>query len=196
MRHFAVLLPFALAACSQPPPTVTQAPPAMAAVEPPPPAAAPMAPAATTQPANFSGYGGATFGMDEASVRAAYGGTFVDTPANEGCYLLWPSTAASPPESAFMFEAGKFVRYSTTSAAEAAPGGGKVGMNEAQIDALYGDAVEKQPRKYVDGKYLRIEDAAGGSGVLIFETDDAQGSKVTSWRVGVEPQIDYVEGCG
>jgi len=28
---------------------------------------------------------------------------------------------------------------------------------------------------------------------LLFETDAA--GKITRWRVGVPPQIDYVEGC-
>ncbi|HWI23748.1 MAG TPA: lectin, partial [Lysobacter sp.] len=32
-----------------------------------------------------------------------------------------------------------------------------------------------------------------GKGVLVFETDAA--GKVTAWRAGVPPQVDYVEGC-
>ena len=41
------------------------------------------------------------------------------------------------------------------------------------------------------------QDPAGGNAVLLFETD-AKGpdAKVTSWRIGVPPAIDYVEGCG
>ncbi|TQC57293.1 lectin, partial [Pantoea dispersa] len=35
---------------------------------------------------------------------------------------------------------------------------------------------------------------AGQSGVLVFETDAA--GKVVAWRVGLPPQVDYVEGCG
>ena len=33
----------------------------------------------------------------------------------------------------------------------------------------------------------------GGNGKLVFETDAA--GKVSAWRAGVEPQVDYVEGC-
>jgi len=40
---------------------------------------------------------------------------------------------------------------------------------------------------------LRVT-APQGTGALVFETD-AQG-RVTRWRAGVPPQVDYVEGCG
>jgi hypothetical protein len=91
---------------------------------------------------------------------------------------------------------GKFVRFGTESDKFAAPGGGKVGMTRAEIGRLYAGRVEEQPHKYTDGLYLRIEDPAGGKGVLIFETDaKGDAAKVTEWRVGVPPQVDYVEGC-
>jgi hypothetical protein len=98
-----------------------------------------------------------------------------------------------PADFAFMFDGGRFVRYDVGTAKEVAPGGGKVGMDEARIRALYAH-VDAQPHKYVSGaSYLRIA-APHGDGVLVFETD-AQG-RITRWRVGVPPQIDYVEGCG
>ena len=93
-----------------------------------------------------------------------------------------------------MFEDGRFVRYDVGTAKEAAPGGGRVGMDEAQIRTLYGARVQVQPHKYVAGaKYLCIA-ALQGDGALVFETDEH--GKVTRWRVGVLPQVDYVEGCG
>ena len=56
--------------------------------------------------------------------------------------------------------------------------------------------VEEQPHAYTNGQYLRIEDPAGGKGVLVFETDGKDAaSKVLRWRIGVAPQVDYVEGC-
>ena len=56
--------------------------------------------------------------------------------------------------------------------------------------------VEEQPHKYSEGLYLRVEDTAGGTGVLLFETDGkGDDAKVTEWRSGVPPQVDYVEGC-
>lgn len=54
--------------------------------------------------------------------------------------------------------------------------------------------IEERPHKYVeDGKYLRLRDEAGDDGVLLFATDGH--GKVTEWRIGVPPQVDYVEGC-
>ena len=76
---------------------------------------------------------------------------------------------------------------------EAAPGGGKVGMSATQVHDMYAGRVEEQPHKYVEGgRNLRIQSEDGAS-ALIFEVDAA--GKVTAWRVGVPPQVDYVEGC-
>src|SRR3546814_3430325 len=99
-----------------------------------------------------------------------------------------------PSDFAFMFENGKFVRYDVGTGREIAPGGGKVGMSVDEIRSLYAGRVEETPHKYVEGgKYLGVEDISGGKGKLVFATDGD--GKVTSWRVGVQPQVDYVEGC-
>lgn len=151
-------------------------------------------PAAPATQARYDGYGDMRFGMDEAAFKQAWGGELKGAQrADSSCFYKTPKWVKVPSDFAFMFENGHFVRYDVGSAKETAPGGGKVGMSEARIRELYGARVEAQPHKYVDGaKYLRIA-ATQGSGVLLFETD-AQG-KVTRWRVGVPPQVDYVEGC-
>jgi hypothetical protein len=106
--------------------------------------------------------------------------------------MFAPKWARTPPELAFMLEHGHFVRYDVRSDKEAAPGGGKVGMDKAQVLALYGDKVLESPAKYEAGaSTLRVE--GSDNGVLIF--DIGADSKVKAWRVGVMPQIDYVEGC-
>ena len=52
----------------------------------------------------------------------------------------------------------------------------------------------EQPHKYVEGgKVLVVAPADGGEARLVFETD-AEG-RITSWRIGLEPQVHYVEGC-
>lgn len=94
-----------------------------------------------------------------------------------------------------MIEGDRFVRLDVGAGDIEAPGGGRVGMDAAAIEALYPGRVETHPHKYVDGaRYLRISAADGGDGVLLFETDD--GGRVVAWRIGVPPQIDYVERCG
>ena len=67
-------------------------------------------------------------------------------------------------------------------------------MAASEIAAIYPGRIEERPHKYVDGaKYLRVT-RDGSEAVLLFETD-AQG-RVEEWRIGLPPQVDYVEGCG
>ena len=114
--------------------------------------------------------------------------------ADGGCYYLSPA-AHSEGGPFFMLEGGEFVRYDVRGGATVAPGGGKIGMDLAQLQALYPQAEPPQPHKYVDaGKVLRVPATDGSQGVLVFELG-ADG-KVTLWRVGLPPQVDYVEGCG
>lgn len=145
--------------------------------------------------ARFDGYGDLRFGMDEAAFRRAWQGDLAGAvDAVGGCSYLRPVWVKQPRDFGFLFEHGRFARYDVGTAKEAAPGGARVGMDIAQVRARYGDRMQVQPHKYEAGaSYLRVT-APDGSGVLVLETD-AQG-KVVRWRVGVPPQIDYVEGCG
>ena len=144
--------------------------------------------------ARFDGYGDLRFGMTADEAKTAWDGELSGDPAEgEGCYHLSPKSAKIPSEFAFMIESDKLVRYGTDSDKLIAPGGGKVGMSTEQIKKLYGSRIEVESHKYVEGgRYLRITDPAS-RGVVLFETDAT--GKVTGWRVGVPPQVDYVEGC-
>jgi hypothetical protein len=173
-----------------------------------PPATAPPAvtpeptPPAGTAPGDgaisFAGFGPARFGANEEAVRMAWGKDIkADKPGEPGgCYYLYPQprTQGGAYGVGFMMEGDKFSRVDVDSADVVAPGGGRKGMTADEIRKLYAGRVEEQNHKYVDGaKYLRIKDDAGGNGVLVFVTDAA--GKITDWRVGVPPQVDYVEGC-
>jgi hypothetical protein len=174
-------------AAASPAPTSTPAP---ASAAPP-----PVEPAGL---AGFSGYGDVTFGIAAAAMEQAWGGTLERLgPAQGDCYYLRPKRAArSDDEVAFMLEGGRFVRYDIESRSEIAPGGGRIGMRKADIARLYPGRIEERPHKYTDGQYLRIQDPAGGAGVLLFETDGRDdAATVLRWRVGLPPQVDYVEGC-
>lgn len=170
----------------------------------PPPAETP-APAAPDAPATgmdgdpgmatFEGYGDLKFGMPAADMDKAWGGELKDVGKdfNARCYFKTPAWAKTPAEFNFMVSEGKFARFGTESAKFVAPGGGKVGMREAELQALYNQALQETPHKYTDGKYLSIAASGVAPTKLVFETD-AQGV-VTEWRVGVLPEADYVEGC-
>jgi hypothetical protein len=186
-----------LAACGggEPP---ADAPAAAATAAVPPVAAASAAPPdaqAPTTMARYDGYGDLRFGMDEATFAKAWQGELERLgPPGDACFYQMPRWVKTPADFAFMFEGGRFVRYDVGTAKEAAPGGGEVGMDATRIHALYGARISESPHKYVPGaKVLRVA-APQGAGVLVFETD-AQG-RVTHWRAGVPPQVDYVEGCG
>ena len=146
----------------------------------------------------FRGFGPANFGATQEKVRMAWGGDLGDArpDAPGGCYYLIPQPMGSDGyRTAFMIEGDKFARMDIRRNDVAAPGGGKVGMTRAQIASMYA-GIEEQPHKYSDGLYLRIKDPTGGSGVLLFETDGkGDDARVTEWRIGVPPQVDYVEGC-
>ncbi|MGO1002799.1 lectin [Lysobacter sp. CA196] len=161
-----------------------------------PPATAPVVtPPASDTLARFDGYGDLRFGMSADEARKAWGGELKgDAAADGGCYYLRPIWAQNAAEFGFMIENGKFARVDVGNDKETAPGGGKRGMSADEIRKLYAGRVEEQPHKYVEGgKNLRIGDTAGGAGALVFEIDAA--GKVTAWRIGVPPQVDYVEGC-
>lgn len=214
---FAAALVLALSACQERPQTAEPAAdPAAAgdamddpAAPPPldqpeedvPPATAADAAAAMGMPAEgaitFEGFGPAAFGADQEQVRMAWGADLGEATPSEpgGCYYLMPQPQPSDGyRLAFMIEGDRFSRIDVRAGDIAAPGGGRVGMSADEIEALYPDRVEARPHKYIEGgKYLRIADEAGGEGVLLFATD-ADG-RVTEWRIGVPPQVDYVEGC-
>ena len=100
----------------------------------------------------------------------------------------------TPAEFAFMIGDGKFVRYGSDSAKVAAPGGGKVGMTTQELQALYHGALQSTPHKYVEGgQYLSMLASGVAPAKLVFEVDAA--GKASAWRVGLSPQVDYVEGC-
>lgn len=154
------------------------------------------APAGPVSQASFLGYGDMKLGSTVDEARAAWGGELNGAPM-EGttCHYLWPKWISRPAEFAFMMEEGKFVRYDVGTDKETAPGGGKVGMSVDEVQKLYGGALKASPHKYTQGgQYLSIDagDVAPTT-KLVFEAD--AGGKITAWRVGLSPQVEYVEGC-
>ena len=145
--------------------------------------------------ARMDGYGDLRLGMSADEAKQAWGGELKGAASESGgCYYLSPKWVKAPSDFAFMIENQKFVRYDVGTDREVAPGGGKVGMSADEIGQLYAGRIEETPHKYVEGgKYLGIKDNSGGAGKLVFATDKA--GTVTAWRVGVVPQVDYVEGC-
>ncbi|WP_312771894.1 lectin [Pseudoxanthomonas mexicana] len=153
------------------------------------------APAGPVSQASFLGYGDMKLGSTVEEARAAWGGELNGAPM-EGttCHYLWPKWITRPADFAFMMEDGRFVRYDVGTDKETAPGGGKVGMSVEELQKLYGGALKGAPYKYTQGgQYLSMDAGDVAPTRLVFEVDAA--GKVTSWRVGLSPQVEYVEGC-
>ncbi|WP_334179292.1 lectin [Pseudoxanthomonas sp.] len=179
---------------AEPQTTATSTPMAEAAV-PAPAVDDTAAPAGPVSQASFLGYGDMKLGSTVDEARAAWGGELNGAPM-EGttCHYLWPKWITRPSDFAFMMEEGKFVRYDVGIDKETAPGGGKVGMSVDELQKLYGGALKATPHKYTQGgQYLSMDAGDVAPTRLVFEAD-ADG-KVTAWRVGLSPQVDYVEGC-
>ena len=177
-------------------------PPASGAPEAPVPTSGPVGGAPTPDGdlhlARFNGYGDIPFGAPVADMTRLWGGELktLGKEFNDQCYFMTPTWTKRPADFSFMISEGRFVRFSTESDNFVAPGGVHVGLTKAEVLRLYPGRVDVQPHKYSDGQYLRVKDPAGGKGVLVMETDGkGDNARVTEWRVGVPPEIDYVEGC-
>ncbi|HEY9825579.1 MAG TPA: hypothetical protein V6D19_09035 [Stenomitos sp.] len=75
--------------------------------------------------------------------------------------------------------------------------GAKIGDTEAQVRALYPGRIQETPHKYTSdqgGHYLTYvpKDAADQNYRLIFETLNG---RITAFRAGKRPEVDFVEGC-
>jgi hypothetical protein len=147
---------------------------------------------------NFAGFGPAQFGANEEAVRMAWGRPLVGSEIVEGstCQIL--GMDPHPPDGRgiwFMIEDGKFVRYDVDVPLHVAPGDIVVGDTADKVRSAHAGRVEEQPHKYLEGgKVLIVTPAEGGEARLVFEIG-AEG-KVLNWRIGVPPQVHYVEGCG
>jgi hypothetical protein len=73
--------------------------------------------------------------------------------------------------------------------------GAKIGDSEQRIKSLYKGQIKVTPHEYVQGgHYLTFipTDAADKKYRMVFETD---GRRVTQFRAGRLPEVQYVEGC-
>ncbi len=100
---------------------------------------------------------------------------------------------SSPKHVAFMVEKGEISRVEIGQGSDIATlAGAKIGDSEARIKSLY-SGIATKPAKYTSGHSLVVTPDDGSSNRIVFETD---GKKVTRYRSGRLPAIEYVEGCG
>lgn len=146
---------------------------------------------------NFDGFGPAKFGSNEESVRMSWGQPLnASKPATGAtCYYLYMDKLPEQQQGiAFMLEDGHFVRYDVGNSQQVAPGDIIVGDSATSVMEAHAGHVENQPHKYIQGAHtLVVTPIEQTNARLIFETD--ANDTIVNWRIGVPPQIYYVEGC-
>ena len=151
----------------------------------------------TTPPTNdwtvtSSGIGNIRAGMSVAELKKAFGDSLVIPAKLEECDYIRPKSR--PAGVLFMINDKKLARVDIrdSSSIKTAEGAG-IGDTEDRIKSLYAGEVTVQPHKYTDGHYLVVKQSgAAADERIIFETD---GKKVTQFRAGKMPAVEYVEGC-
>jgi hypothetical protein len=193
----AALLLAALAACMPSDEGVPEAAPGSTTPAPDPdeaPEPAPGAPAAAGQAwtVDFRGAGPAQVGTPLAAAATALGATPDTAAAAGGCSYLRP--AADPAGVKVMVNEGRVARVEVDSGAVRTVEGAGIGDAEARVRELYAGRVTETPHKYTSGRYLTVTPAAPADSAfrLVFETD---GAKVTRFRAGRLPEVEWVEGC-
>ena len=127
------------------------------------------------------------------AVQAVSGVQMAPNADPQGCsYLVWPT---APTGVLVMVEDSTLVRIDVTKAGLATTAGAQVGDSIARLDSLYPGRTSVGPHKYVlTGRYVTVTPPAGADPRLrlIFETDRG---RVTRYRIGRTPSVEYVENC-
>ena len=116
------------------------------------------------------------------------------TRADSGCAYL--AVAGIPPGMRTMWVAATLARIDIGAASLPTDRGAKIGDKQARIEQLYRGRVVAMPAKYDPrAKYLVVRSIppADSSRRIVFETDST--TRVTRYRVGREPEVEWVEGC-
>src|SRR5215207_10108978 len=171
---------------ADPPPTTASAP----AVASPPSDSVPAAWRVTEH-----GLGPVRAGMSVEEAARALGGALAAPASAAGCgYAEW---RGGPPGVRVMTEGGRVARVEVVGGAVATDAGARIGDSAARVRELYAGRVAATPHKYVAGaEYLTVTPASPADSAfrIVFETDST--GRVTRYRAGRRPYVEYVEGCG
>lgn len=141
-----------------------------------------------------TGYGELQIGMTVANAAVALQAP-VPSMAGADTACSYVHFATQPAGMRIMVVRDTVARIEIDSGNVATGLGARVGDPESHIHELYGSRVSVQPHKYdTAGHYLIVNHAPDTDhGLkLVFETD---GNRVTKYRAGRMPEVEYVEGC-
>lgn len=145
----------------------------------------------------INGIGPVLVGMTVSEASKAAGRRLVSTGDSGGgsnCFYLTPE--GGPRAVGFMVTDGRISRVDIWSDSRVTTlSGAGIGDTEARIKALYPGKIQVSPHKYIQGgHYLTFvpKDGSDSNYRLVFETD---GNRVTQYRAGKLPEVEFVEGC-
>lgn len=145
----------------------------------------------------INGIGSIRVGMTINQAAQAGGIKLVQIPSGgeeNSCLYFQPQR--QPKGVSFMVISNRIARIDIRENKRVTTGkGAKIGDTETTIKSLYPGQIEVTPHKYVpNGHYLTFipKDNADKNYRLLFETD---GTRVTSYRSGKLPEVEFVEGC-
>ena len=142
-----------------------------------------------------AGYGPVHSGMTLAQATQVGGRAFGEPQmGSEECdYFLFAGDSVQG-SAHFMVVNGQIARVDVNDSTISTVEGARIGDTEQRIMELYPNRVTVQPHKYSDGHYLVITPSSpADSGFrIIFETDS---QRVTTYRAGRMPEVEYIEGC-
>lgn len=143
----------------------------------------------------INGIGTVRVGMTVAQASKAAGTRLVSTSQpNNSCYYVKPQTGLRNLD--FMVTNGRIARVDVRkNSAIATLKGARIGDTESKIKSLYPGQIKVTPHKYIaGGHYLTLvpKNDANSNARIVFETD---GKRVTEFRAGKLPEVEYVEGC-
>lgn len=116
-----------------------------------------------------------------------------DNRGNPDCYHV--RLKGGPDGLAFMVSYGRIARISISNTQIKTVEGARVGDTEAHIKSLYRNQVRISNHPYEEGgHYLTVipRNPSLRSFRIVFETN---GKRVTSYRVGKLPEVEFIEGC-
>lgn len=133
-------------------------------------------------------YGIVVFGDKLVDVERKLGEKVKGYPDNEDCDYV---TFKKYPGIKFMVERRIVTRADITDSSIPNALGIKIGKTLQEVKRRY-PKVLIEPHKYVDTGHYLIFKSSDGKRAIVFEEIDG---KITRVRAGLEPSVEYVEGC-
>lgn len=146
-----------------------------------------QAPVLTTR-----GVGPLVVGATVAEAAAALGGALELAPGADTAPCGYARWRGGPAGVGVMVERGRVVRVDVDSVGLRTAEGVGVGDAEGEVERRYAGRLTSTPHKYVAGRYLTVTEPSDTGSTIVFET---AGGRVTRFRAGRRPAVEYVEGC-